>query len=85
MTSRRVRTKAGVDKEEKRKNHAKRGCGQGGVAFPHPQRVFRFTKVRLSRLEEESRMAVRSLRAGQPLQESQAAGEDQSAVGPARV
>jgi hypothetical protein len=27
---------------------------------------------------------VRSLRAGQPLQESQAAGEDQSAVGPAR-
>jgi len=64
-------------------------CYQGQTdaihaAAPHRQGCFRFCQSSLSRFEEEPRMAMRGLRAGQPLQESQAPGEVQPAVGPAR-
>jgi IS5 family transposase len=53
MTSRRVRTKAGVDKEEKRKNHAKARV-RAKVEWPFRilKRVFRFTKVRYRGLKK---------------------------------
>jgi IS5 family transposase len=47
MTSRRVKTKAGVDEEEKRKNHTKARV-RAKVEWPFRivKRVFGFTKVR---------------------------------------
>jgi hypothetical protein len=85
MTSRRVKTKAGADEAEKRKNRTKSaGAGQGGVALPRAEASLRLCEGALSRLEEEPRMAMRGLRAGQSLPEPQAADEAPSTAGPAR-
>ena len=74
----------GVDEREKRKIHTKARV-RAKVEWPFRivKRVFGFTKVRY-RGFEESRVAVRGLCAGQPLQESQTVGEDRPTVGPAR-
>jgi hypothetical protein len=67
MTSRRVKTEAGVDEAEKRKNRTKARV-RAKVEWPFRilKRVFGFTKVRYRGLKEGSRVVVRSLRAGQP-------------------
>jgi len=53
MTSRRVKTKVGVDEEEKRKNHTKARV-RAKVEWPFRivKRVFGFTKVRYRGLKE---------------------------------
>ena len=79
MTSRRVKTKAGVDEAEKRRNRTKaRGKSQSGVVLPHPQTRVRLHPGALSRFKKESRVAVRRLCSGQSLPEPQAARQDQS-------
>ena len=71
----------GRNREEKEPDQGP-GARQGGVALPHPETCLRIHQSALSRLEEESRVAMRGLRAGQPLPESQAAGKDQPTAGP---
>src|SRR4051812_21855024 len=55
---------------------------QSGVAVPDHQACIRFHQGTLSRLEEESRVAVRELCPGQHLPTPQTAGSDQSSDGP---
>src|SRR3954449_7330046 len=55
---------------------------QSGVAVPDHQACIWFHQGALSRLEEESRVAVRELCVGQPLPAPQTAGSDQSPDGP---
>ena len=60
------------------------GACQGGVAFPHSEARLWTYEGALSRLEEESRVAVRGLCSGQYLSASAQAGEDQFTAGPSR-
>jgi IS5 family transposase len=78
MTSRRVKTKTGVDEAEKRRNRTKaRARAKVEWLFRILKHVFGFTRV-LSRLKEKSRVAVRRLCLGQSLPEPQAARLDES-------
>jgi len=82
MTCRRVKTKAGVDEEQKRKNRIKSRV-RAKVEWPFRilKRVFGFTKVRYRGLKKNHEVAAGGLRPGQLIPTSQASD---AAVGPAR-
>jgi len=68
MTNRRVKTKAGLDEEQKRKNRTKsRVRAKVEWAVPHPEASLRLHQGALSRHREESPLASGSLRSGQSL------------------
>ena len=81
MTNRRVKTKQGVDEEEKRKNRTKSRV-RAKVEWPFRilKRVFGYTKVRYRGIKKNHALAAGGLRAGQSLPTPQAAD---SAIGPA--
>jgi IS5 family transposase len=86
MTSRRVKTKAGVDQAERCKNRTKarvraRRTRQVGVAISHLEARVRLYQGALPRLEEESRVAVCELRPGGHLPAPQTARQDEPSNG----
>ena len=82
---RRVKTKAGVDEEQKRKNRTKARV-RAKVEWPFRilKRVFGFTKVRYRGLKKNHEWLCAAFASDQYLSEPQAAGEDQFADGPSR-
>jgi IS5 family transposase len=82
ITSRRVKTKAGVDEAQKRKNRTK---ARVKVKVEWPFRVLKRVWIyegALSRLEEKPRVAVRGLCLDQHLSAPPEAGAGESAAGP---
>ena len=83
MTSKRVKTKACVDEEQKRKNRTKSPrVGKSRVVLPRVEEGLRLYQGALSRLGKESEVAMRPLRPGQSLPEPQTVGQDQPTAGP---
>jgi IS5 family transposase len=85
MTSRRVKTKAGADEVEKRKNRTKARV-RAKVEWPFRllKRVFGLMKVRYRGLKKDHEWLLRGLRPGQSLPEPQAADEAESTAVPGR-
>ena len=83
MTSRRTRYKNYVDEEAKRKNtHQGPRESQSRASFPHPQTDLRIYQGALPGYLEEPPVAVRGLRAGQPVPAPQPAGPARGVVSP---
>jgi len=83
MTCRRTRYKNHVDEEAKRKNTTKaRVKAKAEHPFRILKRVFGFTRVRYRGIWKKPPMAVRSLRAGEPVPTPQPAGPSKGVVSP---